>query len=142
VIDPNHPAFDLDDRLIKRTATHASLLLSQMGFATVRLEPGDSTRYDISITRLFQLNEFEHGVREPVNGLPFHPHVERTEYWVSSSLTGMYPWHGDELGEHGYVMDKWCRYNNELTSEWTAVVLYRFLNHLSTELHVAAEGAP
>lgn len=110
---------DLDH--IALMAVKAGVDLSFRAFAHVVLEPGDATRYEITVSDRIPWQKDADGVvvQHRLRG-----------YTVSLvNLDGRsYMWEGIKLHPQ-YVSDKWCD-----GKEWAGVVLCEFLNALSDEL--------
>ena len=113
-------------------ATFSAMMIERHGFVYATLSPGDGTRYEISIvsppTRA-QHDQFRYLTRDGETArLTFQQRFSGS-YFVATNFGPMYRWEASEIGDWRYVHEKWTAGRGG-TDEWTARVLFRFLNTL------------
>ena len=130
--DTDNRFANLSDVEFKNAATYAAMMIERHGFVYVTLSPGDGTRYEISLASPptgYQHDRYKFWTRDgETQPLTFQQRFSGT-YFVATHLR-MYRWEGTELGDWGYVHEKWTA-GRAGTDEWTARVLHRFLNELA-----------
>ncbi len=130
----SHPVDDLHHYEFVVTADWTATQLDRIGFAHSKLSPGDGTSYDISMIRPPTMTEFHFCLRNPERLPTFGDH-----YYMAHSFGPLYEWTG-EIGDWTYVHEKWTQRRGG-TDEWTARVLFRFLNTLHSVIERRKEEA-
>lgn len=102
-----HPVDDLKQYEFDAVAEQAASDLADHGAAFVLLQPGDATRYLITI------------VRDP-----------RGRYWLASSFGAIYEWSPEMTCHWDYVSSHYL----DRPHEWTARVLARFMQTLADKM--------
>lgn len=110
----------LDQHEFDEAAASAFRELRQRGASLTSLEPGDGTRYVVSIVQ---------PVRPPKHVLMPPTGEFLPRFFVCTSFGGLHEWSGQGL-HWDYVAEKWVSNGHE----WTARVLTRYLNTLGALL--------
>lgn len=113
----------IDMDALREAARQAAVSLKSTGFARVLLEPGDASRYGITVVS---------GEAEAWSTAESGCTAERTWCGASHLLAvdhgKVYPWNAEYQLEHGYVGEKWD------LRPWDAIVVTAFINELSNAL--------
>lgn len=123
-----HPVDQLDQGAFDVAAVNAAETLHEHGCAFVCLEPGDATRYQISIVRPREIGEIGFKL---FDGSPVHGWKMTDRYYVASSFGALYEWSPKFRVHWDYADSHFLDQHNE----WTARVLARFLNTLAERIN-------
>lgn len=122
-----HRVDELDQHEFDLYADIAAEDLRLYRFTLVELQPGDGTRYPISI--VMPPTPEQHVRRRAWRDMhPDEPIEAGGVFFVSTAYGPMYQWHGTTVS-WDYVLEKWVQ--PSASANWTARVLSRFLNTLS-----------
>ena len=129
--DP-HRVWGLSNVPFMSTACFAAESIERYGSAYVDLQPGDGTAYQITIVQPPTNQQWKRWSWYKRQDPPrIDDMLKRGDaYFVATQFGPMYRWTGDEIGDWGYVHEKWLS-GQRLADEHTARVLFRFLNTLS-----------
>lgn len=106
-----HPVDDLAPRHFDDWAIIAAENLRRLGHAYVSLEPGDATRYQISVVM-----------------------TRQGRYMLATSFGPLYEFNPQGGYDWGYVLTHWLPHCQASYAEHTARVLARFLNTLADKM--------
>lgn len=127
----DHPVDQLDQAAFDVAAVNAAETLNEHGCAFVHLEPGDATRYAISIVRPREIGEIGFKL---FDGSPVHGWKMTDRYYVATSFGPLYEFNPSGGYDWGYVLSHWLPHCQASYAEHTARVLARFLNTLAERM--------